>query len=254
MPKFAVITGASSGIGAEFARQLSARGYQLRLVARRIDRLQQLSAQLTTVCEIFPADLSRAEECCRLADALRERQVDLFINNAGFGDCGPFLETELDKELRMVDVNVRAVQILTKRMVQQMERQGSGALLNVGSSAGLLPGGPYMATYYATKAYVVSLSQAVAAELRARHSPVYLGCLCPGPVHTEFNQVANVRFALPGISAAYCVRCALAGIRRRRTIIVPGPAMATAMALSHLAPRPLLVAVAGWQQKRKLSR
>ena len=106
----------------------------------------------------------------------------------------------------------------------------------------------------ATKAYVVSLSQAVAAELRARHSPVYLGCLCPGPVHTEFNRVANVRFALPGISAAYCVRCALAGIRRRRTIIVPGPAMAAAMALSHLAPRPLLVAVAGWQQKRKLSR
>ena len=144
MPKFAVITGASSGIGAEFARQLSARGYQLLLVARRTDRLEQLSAQLTTVCEIFPADLSRTEECCRLADALRERQVDLFINNAGFGDCGPFLETELDKELRMVDVNVRAVQILTKRMVQQMERQGSGALLNVGSSAGLLPGGPYI--------------------------------------------------------------------------------------------------------------
>lgn len=253
MPAFAVITGASAGIGAEFARQLSARGYNLMLVARRGERMQELAAKLPTECEIFPADLSRPEECERLVQALQQRTVDLFINNAGFGDAGNFLETNLEKELSMLDVNVRALHILTKRMVQKMQRQGSGALLNVGSSAGLLPAGPHMATYYATKSYVVSLTSAVAAELCAVHSPVYVGCLCPGPVDTEFNAVANVRFALPGISARYCVQAALKGVRQRKTIIVPGPGMAAAMALSHLAPRRMLIALTAHQQKKKLS-
>ena len=173
MPKFAVITGASSGIGAEFARQLSARGYNLLLVARRADRLEKLSDQLTTVCEIFTADLSKKSECLRLVKALEGRRVDLFINNAGFGDCGPFLQTELDKDLDMLSVNIRALHILTKKIGQQLYKQGFGALLNVGSCAGLMPAGPYMATYYATKAYVVSLTSALAQELREARSPVY---------------------------------------------------------------------------------
>ena len=138
MPKFAVITGASSGIGAEFARQLSARGYNLLLVARRADRLEKLSDQLTTVCEIFTADLSKKSECLRLVKALEGRRVDLFINNAGFGDCGPFLQTELDKDLDMLSVNIRALHILTKKIGQQLYKQGFGALLNVGSCAGLM--------------------------------------------------------------------------------------------------------------------
>lgn len=254
MPHFAVITGASSGIGAEFARQLSAQGYDLMLVARRRERLQQLAAELPGACEIFPADLSQTAECSRLLQALEQRRVDLFVNNAGFGECGCFLETDLEKELEMLDVNVRALHILTKGILQKMQRQGSGALLNVGSSAGLLPAGPYMATYYATKSYVVSLTCAAAEELRSRGSSVYVGCLCPGPVDTEFNKVANVRFALPGISAAYCVRCALAGMRRHKTVIVPGPLMAAGMAMSHLVPRGVLIRMAEYQQKRKISR
>ena len=184
MPKFAVITGASSGIGAEFARQLSARGYNLLLVARRSDRLEKLSDQLTTVCEIMTADLSKKSECLRLVKALDDRRVDLFINNAGFGDCGPFLQTDLDKDLDMLAVNIRAVHILTKKIGPKLYKQGFGALLNVGSCAGLMPAGPYMATYYATKSYVVSLTSALAQELREAHSPVYAGCLCPGPVDT----------------------------------------------------------------------
>lgn len=252
MPSFAVITGASSGLGAEFARQLAAQGWELLLVARRADRMQALADTLPTRCEIFPADLSQTAECERLVQALEARRVDLFINNAGFGACGDFLALDLDRELDMVAVNVRALHILTKRMAQKMQRQGGGALLNVGSSAGLLPAGPYMATYYATKSYVVSLSRAVAAELRAAHSPVYVGCLCPGPVNTEFNAVAQVQFALPGISAESCVRCALAGIRRRKTVIVPGRGMAAAMALSRLAPVGALIRLTAHQQKRKL--
>lgn len=254
MPQFAVITGASSGIGAEFARQLAARGYDLLLVARRADRMQALADTLPVRCEFFPADLTRREECNRLVQALQDRKVDLFINNAGFGECGAFLQTDLDRELQMMDLNVGAVHILTKKMVEKMERQGSGALLNVGSSAGLLPAGPWMATYYATKSYVVSLTSGVAAELKAAGSPVYLGCLCPGPVDTEFNAVAHVRFALPGLSARRCVTAALAGIRRRKTIIVPGRGMAAAMALSRLVPRRMLIPLVAHQQRRKLER
>ena len=254
MPKFAVVTGASSGIGAEFARQLSARGYNLMLVARRADRLQALSNSLTTECEIFTADLARKSECLRLADALADRRIDLFINNAGFGDCGPFLQTDLEKELQMIETNVRALHILTKRIVQQMEEQGGGALLNVGSCAGVMPAGPYMAAYYATKAYVVSLTSAVAEELREMHSPVYVGCLCPGPVNTEFNAVANVQFALKGITPEFCVRCALHGIHRRKTIIVPGPLVAAGMTLGRYLPRSAYIKIAAHQQQKKLYR
>lgn len=252
MSQFAVITGASAGLGAEFARQLAAQGYSLMLVARRADRLQALADSLPVPCEIFPADLAREEECRRLVQALRDRRVDLFVNNAGFGACGAFPELDLDRELAMVDLNVRAVHLLTKAMVRQMQHQGGGALLNVGSSAGLLPAGPYMAAYYATKSYVVSLSRAVAAELRAARSPVYLGCLCPGPVNTEFNGVAGVRHALPGLSAERCVASALAGVRHRKTVIVPGRGMAAAMALSRLVPVPLLIRLTAHQQRRKL--
>lgn len=252
MPKFAVITGASSGIGAEFARQLSARGYNLMLVARRADRLEALSDQLTTVCEIMTADLSKKSECLRLAKALEDRRVDLFINNAGFGNCGPFLQTELDKDLDMLSVNIRAVHILTKKIGQKLYKQGFGALLNVGSCAGLMPAGPYMATYYATKAYVVSLTSALAQELKEAHSPVYAGCLCPGPVDTEFNAVANVEFALRGITPEYCVRCALDGIARRKTVIVPSRLVAAGMTLGRFLPRPVYIKIAAHQQKKKL--
>ena len=252
MPKFAVVTGASSGIGAEFARQLSARGYNLMLVARRADRLQALSNSLTTECEIFTADLARKSECLRLADALADRRIDLFINNAGFGDCGPFLQTDLEKELQMIETNVRALHILTKRIVQQMEEQGGGALLNVGSCAGLMPAGPYMAAYYATKAYVVSLTRGIAQELREQHSPVYVCALCPGPVDTEFNDRAGVVFALKGISPALCVEEAMRGMLRGKTIIVPSALMRAATTAQHFVPTPLLMPIMARQQKKKL--
>ena len=252
MPKFAVITGASSGIGAEFARQLSARGYNLMLVARRADRLEALSDQLTTVCEIMTADLSKKSECLRLAKTLEDRRVDLFINNAGFGDCGPFLQTELDKDLDMLSVNIRAVHILTKKIGQKLYKQGFGALLNVGSCAGLMPAGPYMATYYATKSYVVSLTSALAQELREAHSPVYAGCLCPGPVDTEFNDRAGVVFALKGITPEFCVQEAMHGMMHRRTIIVPSAFMRACTTAQKLLPASLLMPIVARQQKKKL--
>lgn len=252
--KYAVVTGASSGIGACFARSLAREGYRLILIARRRERLEELALQLEekgTHVEIQVADLSRKEECFRLMSALGDKQICVFINNAGFGDCGSFTETNLDKELNMIDVNVRAVHILTKLVVRKMIRQGGGYLLNVASSAGLIPAGPYMATYYATKSYVTSLTRAVARELREAHSNVYVGALCPGPVDTEFNEKANAKFALPGITPEACVHDAILQMKRRKTVIVPTVTMKAATGFGRFLPQSLLIAITGYQQKKK---
>ena len=253
---WAVITGASSGIGKSFAILLAAKGYQLVLIARRREPMEELAARLErrygTECRIITADLSKEAEVDRCCEALGDLDVDVFINNAGLGEAGPFLQTDGAKELFMVDVNVRAVHQFTKRMLAYFDRRGGGSLLNVASSAGLLPGGPYMAAYYATKAYVVSLTRAIARELEEAGSPVYIGCLCPGPVNTEFNDVANVRFALPGISPEKCVAAAWRGMRRGQVVIVPTLLMKLATAGSRLLPVKVALRITGRQQKRKL--
>lgn len=250
------ITGASSGIGREFACRYAKLGFRLILTARRRERLDQLAAELlakyNTFCRVLPADLARESECTRLCEELAEERIDIFINNAGFGVCGSFLETSTEAELSMAKVNVLAMHQLCKFAVRKMQAQGFGTVLNVASSAGLLPGGPYMAGYYATKAYVVSLTSALAQELKEAHSPVYAGCLCPGPVDTEFNAVANVEFALRGITPEYCVRCALDGIARRKTVIVPSRLVAAGMTLGRFLPRPVYIKIAAHQQKKKL--
>ena len=156
MSMYAVITGASSGIGAQFAKRLARDGYDLILVARREDRLKQLEKKITARykninCVIFTADLLKLDECQRLTDYIEKMDVEVFINNAGFGDCGKFEDTDIAKELDMIDLNVRAMHFLTKKTLIQMRQKDSGYILNVASSAGLIPAGPYMATYYATK-------------------------------------------------------------------------------------------------------
>lgn len=253
MKKYALITGASSGLGVEFAKQLAKKGYSLILTARRSDKLQRLADSLTVDCEVITADLLLEKDCYRLYEAVKDRHISIFINNAGFGDCGSFLETKLQKETDMIDLNVKAVHLLTKLMLKKMEHEKGGYILNVASSAGLLPAGPYMATYYATKAYVASLTRAVAWELRAKNSRVYLGCLCPGPVDTEFNSVANVEFALKGISAEYCVAYALKQMLRRQVVIVPTFRMKLATAVGRISPPKLSIAITARQQKKKMS-
>jgi len=283
MVKYAVITGASSGIGEEFAKCLARKGYSLVLVARREDRLRELAARITKVkknldCRVIVADLSRREECERLVTELRaiaaeeDTDIEVFINNAGFGDCGSFYETSLDKDLSMIDVNVKAVHALTKQMLQFFREKNSSAdrdsmrgyILNVASSAGLLPAGPYMATYYATKAYVTSLTQAVAEELRLEavkkdvnkkaRSDIYVGCLCPGPVNTEFNDVADVEFALPGISPKYCAGYAVRQMFRRKTVIVPKLRMRLVTDGARMLPRETVIRMTAGQQSKKLTK
>lgn len=256
MKYYAVITGASSGLGTEFAKILAEKGFNLLIIARRRDRLEKLSAEIKSrygvEAEIMTADLSAREERDRVLARTEELPVAVFINNAGFGDCGVFTETDLDKDLSMIDVNVAAVHHLAKGILRQFNKRGKGYLLNVASSAGLLPGGPYMATYYATKAYVTSLTRAIARELKESGSRIYVGALCPGPVDTEFNSVADVEFALPGTSAKYCVRYAVRQMLRRKTIIVPTLRMKAAVTAGRIISPAAAVAITGRQQKRKM--
>lgn len=254
MKGYAVVTGASSGIGAEFARQLANKGYRLILTARRLDKLQELAEELKTECMIVLADLSKKEDCFNFFIKIKHKKIDVFINNAGFGDCNYFICGDLQKELDMIDVNIKAMHILMKLVVAKMEQEGHGYFLNVASSAGLLPAGPYMATYYATKAYVASITQAVAQELKENESLVYVGALCPGPVNTEFNEVANVEFALKGICAEDCVRYTLRQMKKRKVIIVPTLMMKGATMLGRLVPRTVAVTLASTQQKKKLGK
>ena len=200
--------------------------------ARRTDRLEALAAKLGTPCRILPADLAKEEDCQRLFKELEGETIDIFINNAGFGVCGSYLETDDAREEEMIRVNVEA--------------------LNVASSAGLLPGGPYMAGYYASKAYVVSLTRGVARELQELHSPVYVCALCPGPVDTEFNDRAGVVFALKGITPEFCVQEAMHGMMHRRTIIVPSAFMRACTTAQKLLPASLLMPIVARQQKKKL--
>jgi len=250
--KTALITGATSGIGEEFARAFAQRGYRLIITGRRTDRLEALADSLDVPCRIIAADLAEESECRRLLSEVEDEKISVFINNAGFGAAGGFLATDLDKELSMIHVNDIAMHILFKGVLKKMTQRDQGYILNVASSAGLLPGGPYMATYYATKAYVVSLTRAVATELGEMGSRVHVSALCPGPVDTEFNERADVVFALKGISAEECVREALAGMRRRSVIIVPTFTMKAATLMQRFAPTKMLLRMVGSQQKKKI--
>jgi hypothetical protein len=250
--KTAVITGASSGIGMEFARAFAKMGYHLVLVARRRDRLEKLDKELSVLCHIIVADLSQESECYQFCEKIERMKIDVFVNNAGFGICGSFCETDLKKEISMIDVNIRAMHILFKKVLKKMEKQGYGRILNVASSAGLIPAGPYMAAYYATKSYVVSLTKAVAEELKEKNSKIYVGALCPGPVDTEFNERADVVFSLRGISAKYCVKEALLGMKKRKTVIVPSSKMKLCVAGQKLLPEHLLLKIVAMQQKKKI--
>lgn len=251
---YAVITGASSGIGVEFAKRMAKEGYPLVLVARRKERLEQLAQELDTECMILTADLSDMDECKRIMKELDSVDIDVFINNAGFGHCGETLTIEAERELNMIDLNVKAMHLLSKLALDKMIDKNKGYVLNVASSAGLLPAGPYMSTYYATKAYVTSYTRGVAEELRRKHSDVYIGCLCPGPVDTEFNKVANVEFALKGISANYCANYAITQMFKKKITIVPAFKMKALVVLARFLPTKLYIRIAAKQQRKKIYR
>ncbi len=246
----ALITGASSGIGRDISIILSNMGYDLILVARRRDRLEELKGILPTCVNIICMDISGADACFELYERVREESVDILVNNAGFGVFGEFEHTDLETELRMIDTNIKAVHILTKLFLKDFAKKDSGYILNVASSAAFLPG-PLLAAYYATKAYVLRLTEAIYEELRRKGSHVYVGALCPGPVDTEFNKTANVKFGINGLSSRYVAEYAVRQMFRRQLVIVPGAVMKLARFFQKFIPEKLLLKITYNIQKRK---
>src|SRR6266404_9783694 len=246
----AVITGASAGIGREFARQLALRAHRIVLVARRGDRLEELRLELRArnpalQVEVQVADLSVLEQVMELGrDLSKDKPVDFLINNAGLGDYGPVSTADPRRLNEMIQVNVLAVTALTRALLPQMIAQKRGAILNVSSSAGFLPI-PGFAVYAATKAYVTSFSEALRAELRG--TGVTVCTLCPGPVHTEFQEVAKRSGGqsesgpeFVHVSVGQAVRNALGALEADRPLVIPGLAMKLGMFLVRITPMPML--------------
>lgn len=249
----ALVTGASSGIGRDMARELSRRGYDLIITARRRDRLEELAEKLPTRVRVIEMDLSRADNCRRLHELTAEEPVDVLINNAGFGVFGAFEESDLERELEMLDINIRATHMLTKLYLRDFLRRSERMILNVSSSAAFLPG-PLLSSYYASKAYVLRLTEAIHEELRRKGSAVYIGALCPGPVKTEFDRVAGVHFSVKGMDSGRVARYALDQMFRRRMVIIPGAQMKLARQMTRLLPQQMLLRAAWHLQERKARR
>lgn len=253
----ALVTGASSGIGRDMARYLNSLGYNLIITSRDSNKLEELKRELNAkndrIVDIIVKDLAKTEECISLYNEIKEKYefVDVVINNAGFGLCGKFCDTSLEKELSMIDTNIKAVHILTKLFLKDMLEKDKGRILNVSSIAGFMPG-PLMATYYSTKNYVLRLTQAIKEELNKSKSNVKISVLCPGPVNTNFNNVANVKFALKGLSSQYVAKYAIDKMLKNKTVIVVGWKIKLARFLSKISPDTIVAKVCYYMQRRKI--
>ena len=196
----ALIIGASSGLGEQFAKELSHQGYDLIIVARRKTRLAKLKKELETDVTVIPMDISSTYNCMDLYNQVKDEEIEILINCAGFGVSKEFIESSLDKELDMIDTNIKGVHILTKLFLQEFTKRNRGYILNVASLAAFYPG-PLMAGYYASKAYVLRLTEAINEELKQVKSNVSVSVLCPGPIDTEFNKVAKVSIKLLSLTS-----------------------------------------------------
>lgn len=248
--KKVLITGASSGIGRDMAVILSKMGFNLILVARRSKKLEELKSRLKTDVKIICMDISKPKSCIELYESVKNEDIDILINNAGFGIFGKFTETDIQKELNMIDLNIKAVHILTKLFLKDFKAKNSGYILNVASSAAFLPG-PLLSSYYASKAYVLRLTEAIYEELRMENSKVYIGTLCPGPVNTEFNNRAGVKFSIKGMSSKLVAKYAIRKMFERKLIIIPGILMKAVFVMERLIPIKILLKICYHFQKRK---
>lgn len=246
--KVALITGASAGLGEQFAQRFAKDGHDVILVARNASRLEALAAKLEqehgVKAHVLPADLARPEAPRELFEEVRKRglEVEFLVNNAGFGSSGPFLEQELGREVEMVEVNCTALLKLSHLFAKPMRERGSGRILNVASTAGFQPG-PYMATYFATKAFVVSLSEALSYEMKG--TGVKVTCYCPGATHTEFaaragNEKSRL-FQRPGVAQAPDVAAhAYGAMMKGRVLAVHGLLNWITMQSVRFSPRSMV--------------
>lgn len=249
----ALITGASSGIGQDMARYLASKGYDLILVARRKSNLNNLKKELSTNVKVIPFDLTEMDNLEQLYNEVRKENIDVLINNAGFGLMGEFTETDIDTELKMIDLNIKAVHYLTKMFLQDFVKRDYGYILNVASSAAFMAG-PKLSTYYATKNYVCRLTEAIYQELKMNNSNVHISALCPGPVDTEFNKVANATFHTKSLSSEYVAKYAIDKMFKNKLIIIPSFQMKLMIFLTRLVPRKLLLRITYGIQDKKLQK
>jgi len=246
----ALVTGASSGIGEEIAKELGKRGYDIILVARNEEKLKDVASKIKTNTKIITMDLSNKENCQKLYEETKNEDIDILINNAGFGVHGKFCDTDLAKEVQMIETNITAVHILMKLFLKDMVKKNSGYILNVASMAAFGPG-PLMSAYYASKAYVYRLSQGVKTELKKNKSKVKISVLCPGPVRTNFNKVAGVDFAAPSLSSEYVAKYAVKKLLKNKFTIVPGTFMKITRFFEKIAPHNLVSNVSYFVNYRK---
>lgn len=243
-----LLTGASSGMGRDMAKYLSSFNYKLILVSKDKKNLDKIFKDDKNVIATYEYDLTKEESCIDLYKKVQKENIDILINNAGFGDAGNFTETSLNKEMDMINLNIKAYHILTKLFLKDFTKRNQGRILNVASMAGLMPG-PYMATYYATKNYVVSLSLAIYEELKKDNSNVKISVFCPGPVDTNFNNVANVKFNIGSLTSDYASKIAIDGMFKNKLVIVP-PNMRLNRFLLKIAPTKLILDINSEIQER----
>lgn len=245
--KTVLITGASGGIGYELAKLFARDGYRLVLVARRKEKLErvghELEGQFKAKSVIIPIDLVDRTAPDQILEELKKRSlaVDILINNAGFGLGGPFLSTNLAKEVEMIQVNISALTALTKLLLPAMVTRGSGRILNLASTAAFQPG-PLMAVYYATKAYVLSFSEALASELEG--TGVTVTALCPGPTKTDFQaraELGNVRLFRRTMAAQQVAEIGYRGLLAGQRVVVPGLSNKIGTFLVRFLPRSLVL-------------
>lgn len=252
----ALITGASSGLGYEMAKALSRRGYDIIAVARREEKLLELKKEVETELEILVLDVTKNEDIAEIVKRLPE--VDILINNAGFGVFGALCETDLESELKMLDTNIRAVHILTKEAAKIFKKRDSGNILNVASLAAFFSG-PLFSSYYASKNYVLRLSQALSEELRREKSKVKISVLCPGPVRTEFSEVAKVSFGngnekgagLIVLNKEQVAEYAIKKMLRAKKIIIPGALMKIGVFMRRILSEEMLSRALYFIQSKK---
>ena len=249
----ALITGASSGLGRDMARYLASLDWDLVLVARRTERLKELQEELKTSVEIISLDLGIEKNCYKLYEMTKDKGIDLLINNAGFGLFGLITETSLERELEMINLNVKAVHILTKLFLKDFYKKDKGQILNVASSAGFLAG-PRLNTYYATKNYVLKFSLAIYEELRHQKSNVKISCLCPGPVATEFNKVAGGKFNIEEKKSYQVAKYAIDKTLKNKLIIVPGLSVRLGLFFNRFISTKLSLKIVYRIQERKVKR
>jgi hypothetical protein len=247
LKKVALVTGASAGLGVEFARQLSKRGHRLVLVARRKERLDALARELGNA-RVLAIDLSKSNAVAKLVADLEANGevVDVLVNNAGFGLIGRFAELDDKRERQMIDLNVGALTQLCRAVAPGMIKRKSGGIINVASTAAFQPG-PKMAVYFATKAFVLSLSEALHEELKP--NGVKVTCLCPGPTRTEFGDVAgfggNGMFDRVAMESPEVVQAGIEGLDRNKAVVIPGLVNKIGASSTRFAPRSVVRKIAG---------